>query len=263
MVIFFLLAATLAALTFACQGANPKHGAWLVPVIGLLLVPRITPRPHMFSWALLAICMALCTAGRERSWILRAACLPLIALGSNFHAGAIFSAVTLATFCAESAFLQRAWGREVLIAALGFAALMANPGGSHNLFYATWHLRVYQLVKLSEFETPRPLDLPAFYVLVPLVLGFALLRARKQPAGVVLALGFALGGLWAARVAFKFYIVAAPILAAGLPVFVERYHHRAGALFGVLLVLLGLGPNARRFSRLELSAAWDRSVLPV
>src|SRR5262249_43764503 len=168
-----------------------------------------------------------------------------------------------ATFCAESAFLQRAWGREVLIAALGFAALMANPGGSHNLFYATWHLRVYQLVKLSEFETPRPLDLPAFYVLVPLVLGFALLRAQKQPAGVVLALGFALGGLWAARVAFKFYIVAAPILAAGLPVFVERYHHRAGTLFGVLLVILGLGPNARRFSRLELSAAWDRSVLPV
>lgn len=260
---FALFAATLAAVAVACKRVNPKQGAWLVPVIALLLVPRVTPRPHMFSWAVLATCIALCTAGRRRGWAFRAACVPLIAIGSNFHAGAIFSAIALGVFCAESIFRKGAWGREVLIAIAGFAALMANPGGSHNLLYATWHLRVYELVKLSEFQTPLPWDLPSFYLLIPLVLACATVHARKRPAGVVLALGFALGGIWAARLAFKFFIVGAPICAAGLPVFSRKYGSRVGTLLGVLLILTGLGTNARRFAKLELRPTWDRSVLPV
>jgi hypothetical protein len=260
---FALLALTLACVTVASRRADPEHGAWLSAVVALLLIPRITPRPHLVSWVVLAACVALGTAGRGGSWRMRAACIPLIAFGSNFHAGAIFSAFALASFCAEAALLERRVVSEVLIAIGGFLALMANPGGPFNIFYAAEHLRVYELLKLSEFQTPRLLDLPAFYLVIPIALGLAVLGRRWRPAGPVLVLGFALGGIWAARIAFKFYLIAAETLAAGLPLLRERYGRRAWLLLWGLLSLMGIASNTRRYLNLTLDQRWDNARLPI
>src|SRR5262249_18468813 len=98
----FLVCVALAGVTAACRAAS-TDGAWVPLATAWLLVPRITPRPHLASWAALALCLWLgirAAQGRPR---LRWICVPIIALASNLHAGAVFSAVTLGVFCIEAA----------------------------------------------------------------------------------------------------------------------------------------------------------------
>ena len=261
---FAFVAATLAALALACVKANPHGGAWAVPVTAALLLPRQSPRAFLCSWLLLALCTALgVSARRSLSYWTRAACVPLIALFSNFHSGALFGAVALGVYCAEAAYRSGRWRREFLTAAAGALALLCNPGGLHNLLYAAHHLWLYDSMRLSELQSPTLLSLPAFYALAAVCLGLAWLRRKDAPGDVLLCLGFALGGMWTARVAFDFDIVAAPVLAAGVPVVLEKYGKRAQSLLITLLAVLCIAPNVHRAQQLHPAARWDEKALPV
>jgi hypothetical protein len=129
--------------------------------------------------------------------------------------------------------------------------------------YATKHLWLYEAMKISELQSPRPLDLPAFYVLVPVTLWLAWQRRREAPAGLAVAAVFAALGIWVARVAFDFYLVAAPTLAAGVPELGRRYGLRVRTLLVACLGVVGVVPNLHRAATLRLGPAWDASALPV
>ena len=248
---FSFLALTLLALSLACETA------WVVPGVALLLVPRIVPRPHVASWAVLAAMLALA----PRSTRARAICVALVAVGGNLHSGAAFAAFVLALFCVE------AWSRsrrplELWLAFAAVAALLINPGVLFNARYLLEHLlHVDEVVQLREFEPPSLAARPAFYLLLPATLLFAVHRRREHPALLISTVVFALLGLRALRMVSEAHIVWAPTLAWGL----SRVPRRLLAPAGVAAALLaGFSLRIDRSALgLRISPSWDASLLPV
>jgi hypothetical protein len=249
---FALLAATLLALTFACARAGT---AWAVPAITVLLIPRLVPRPHVASWAVLAGVLALA----PRSTKARAACIALVVIGGNLHAGAAFAAFILGLEALE-AFWRTRRRVELVIAAGAGLALLANPGMLFDAGYLLEHLlRVNDVVQLQEFEPPSFAAMPAFFLLLPATLLIAVRRRRERPALLVAAVIFAALGLRALRMVSEAEMVWAPSLAWGL----SRLDRRAVAPVGIaaaVLSFVSLRPDLRR---LQPSAAWDARLLPV
>lgn len=264
LLVFGFVATALVAVAAVCS--KEGHGRWLVLPICLLLADRIVARPHVASWAVLALCTLLCVVAEGRGWRLRAACLPLIALGSNLHAGAVFSSALLGLFALAAAIRERSvhgFLREGLIATGGILALMANPGGTYNLVYAFEHLRVTETLMLTEFERPDLSNAPGFFVLAPAAAIAALLIAKRRAGLAAASVVFLLGGVFAVRLAFKFYLVSAPAFAAALGVLEQRFGVRAlryAALgfFGVALV-----SSAPVLASLNLGARFDEQWIPV
>ncbi|MBL8956564.1 MAG: hypothetical protein JNK82_37665 [Myxococcaceae bacterium] len=255
---FMLLAGTLIGVTVACAAVS-SQALWVPAAVASLVVPRVTPRPHMASWLLLAVCLALCLwAFKGRGW-LRALCVPLIALGSNLHAGAMFSTVVLGVFCLEALWRERRWARELAIGAAGGLALMVNPGGPYNVWYMATHLKLYDAIPIQELQSPKLGELPAFWALILPAVALAIVARKQTPALMAAVALFAVAGAFAARLAFKFYVVAGPAFAAGAEALKPR---QARALAAAVLVL-GASANASRYARLELAPRWDEHELPV
>ncbi len=248
---FAFLALTLLALCFACETA------WVAPGIALLLVPRIVPRPHVASWALLAAVLALA----PRSTRARAICVALVAVGGNLHSGAVFAAFVLALSCLE-AWLRSRRGIELWLAFGAVAALLLNPGVLFNARYLLEHLlHVDEVVQLREFEPPSFAARPAFYLLLPVTLLLAVHRRRERPALLISTVVFAALALRALRMVSEAHIVWAPTLAWGL----SRVPRRLLAPAGVAAALLaGLSLRIDRTAlALRISPSWNAALLPV
>ena len=69
-----LLTLLVLAVALAAAGAACVDG-WLLPALVFLLIPRLTVRPHVATWAAVAVVLALCT--RAKDWRWRAACVPV------------------------------------------------------------------------------------------------------------------------------------------------------------------------------------------
>jgi hypothetical protein len=248
---FAFVALTLFALSLACETA------WVVPGVALLLVPRIVPRPHVASWALLAAVLALA----PRSTRARAACVALVALGGNLHSGAAFAAFVLALLCLEAWLVSRR-RLELLLAVGAGVALLANPGVLFNARYLLEHLlHVDEVVQLREFEPPPFAARPAFYLLIPAALLFAVHRRREHPALLVSTVVFAMLGLRALRMISEAHIVWAPTLAWGLARAPRRLRAPAGV---AAAILAGLSLRLDRAAlELHLSPSWNAALLPV
>jgi len=179
----------LAALGAAATRAGGARGGWLVPAAALLLLHRLSPRPHVAAWAALAFLLALCLRADDEdrhlgrrpevsprrlapgTW-LRAACLPVVALAGNLHSGAIFAAGVLGLFCLQ-AFWRSRRAVDLAIGALALAALCANPGGLFLLRSMAWHLTIQQVVVIGEHLPPTVSGEPAFFALLPAALWLA------------------------------------------------------------------------------------------
>jgi len=256
----FALALWAAAL--ACQRFH-RHGAWLVLPLALLLLPRLTVRPHVATWTGFACVLALCVRGEGRGAAWRFACAPVIALFGNLHSGAPFAAGLLGLFCAQE-FLRRRALAEVVAAALGVAALVANPGESFNLRSLFWHLHVQRVVIIQEYLPPSWRGEPAFFLLLPLAIWLGLRARREHPALLAAALLFGVLALRADRMVYEFQIAVAPLFALSLGT-LEKAGRRLPAL---ILTLAAVGSAAshrfdEKFSALRLTAAWDPAQLPV
>ncbi len=258
---FVAFGLALWALGWACEKADPGRGAWLVPAIALLLVPRLTVRPHVATWTGFAAVLALCLASERGGWRWRAACIPVIAFAGNLHSGAPFAAGLLGLWCAQ-AFSRRSDLREAAIAAGGVLALCANPGLTFNLRSLVWHLRVQELVVIGEYLPPHPLVEPAFYLLLPLALLLAWRVRRERPAVLASVVLFAALGLKAQRMVYEFEILIAPLLATGLAQVRARHGVRLQAAV-VLLATLLAGASHRRLPATRLAPEWDPQKLPV
>jgi len=261
-----LLVGTIALVAFAC-GELDAWGAWFAVPAALLVAPRATERPHMVSWLVIAGVLALCIAAKTRGWGARArwACLPVIAVGSNFHAGAVFGTGILGLFCLEALVQEkpRRW-REVAIAAGGGLAVLANPGGLFTLMYSVDHLSVQNVVVLAEFLPPTWRDYKVFFVLLPLTLLALLPHARRWPALLGATAVFGALGLFAIRNTFEFYLVAAPGLALGL----SALRQRLGAPVALAIPLLAVvafeaGPLPVWLRTLRFEGRFDPEALPV
>lgn len=262
-----LVTLTLAGTALAASTLD-RRGAWWTPLLALLLVPRITERPHLVSWAVLAWVMALGLLAQNRDregregWKLRLAAVGLIALGSNFHAGAVFAAGALGVFCLE-AWLLGGQRREWLLAGAACLALLANPGWTYSVSYAIEHLGVQRVIRLAEFESPTLARAWMFYLLMALALAIAWRFRRERPAMLVLVVVFAALGGYALRLVYKAEIVAVIVLALGL----AEVRRRVGARVEILLLALVLisvgGLRLRFYKDLRINPAFDARALPV
>ncbi|MGZ6125897.1 MAG: hypothetical protein ACXWLR_13105, partial [Myxococcales bacterium] len=250
------LAVVLAAVAWACA----EETAWIAPAIALLLLPRVTVRPHLATWAAVACVLALCL--RARDWRWRAACVPIIALAGNLHSGAAFASGVLGLFCAQELVRTRRV-REAIVALAGVAALCANPGGLFDLRSLLWHLQVQHVVVIEEYLPPAPSKEPVFFAALPLAIWLGWRKRREQPALLAAAVLFGALGLKAVRMVYEFDIVAAPLLASGLAA-LRRFGTRGPAL-GALAAAAGclLGGRLDRIATLDLRPDWEPRVLPV
>jgi hypothetical protein len=279
-----LQAATLAvfalalwAVALACQRFH-RHGAWLVVPLALLLLPRLTVRPHVATWTGVACVLLVCVYGEGRRTAFRFACAPIIALFGNLHSGAPFAAGLLGLFCAQEFFqglrappaggAAGSSGRrplaEVVAAAMGVVALVANPGGSFNLRSLFWHLHVQQVVVIGEYLPPTLRMEPAFFLLLPLAVWLGLRARKEHPALLAASLLFGVLALRADRMVYEFQIVTAPLFALSFGA-LEKLSRRLPAL---VLALAAAGRAlSHRFDEkliaLRLAAAWDPNQLPV
>lgn len=262
---FAALSATLWALGWACAQRDAARGAWVVPAVALLLVPRLLARPHVAAWAALAAVLALCLAGEGGSARFRAACVPLIALAGNLHSGAIFAAGVLGLFCLEELILRKK-PVELAIAAAGVAALCANPGGVFDLRSMLYHLlHVQSVVVIGEYLPPSPRAEPIFFALVPVALVLGWRRRREEFALLATVFVFAALALKAGRMVYEFEIVAAPLLADGLARLGARAGARGQAAAAAALALACGASHGwpRRLFAHPPAAAWDPAALPV
>ena len=259
-----VFAVTLAAAGIACAHADREIGAWLVAALALLLVPRLTVRPHVATWAGVAAVVALCTVGSGRHWRWRAACVPLIALAGNLHSGAPFAAGVLGLFCAQELWRSRK-AAEALIAAAGIFALLANPGGLFNLRSLLWHLlHVRHVVVIQEYDPPTLQTEPLFFVLLPLALWLSWRRRREQPAVLAAVVIFGALGLKAGRMVYEFEIIAAPLFAAAVGSLRSRSRRLPALSAALAAIACGASHQIlQRYGELQAGAAWDPATLPV
>ena len=248
---FAFVALTLFALCLACETA------WVVPGVALLLVPRIVPRPHVASWAVLAAALAL----GPRTTRARAICVALVAVAGNLHSGAAFASFVLALYCVD-AWLRSRNRLELWLALGAVAALLVNPGVLFNFRYLLTHLlHVDDVVQLREFEPPSFAARPAFYLLLPVTLLFAVHRRREQPVLLLSTVVFAALGLRALRMVSEAHIVWAPTLAWGLSRVPRRLLAPAG-LAAAVVAGLSLRIDWTALA-LRISPSWNASLLPV
>ncbi|MBS1152936.1 MAG: hypothetical protein H6Q89_4634, partial [Myxococcaceae bacterium] len=222
---------------------------------------RLVQRPHAVSYLLLALVGLGVTIARDskRRWPLVVAPL-VIALWSNFHAGAVFGTGLVGLY-AIAAWVDRfrkrdsdpfAWSAS---AAACVVALVANPSGLEEIRYALFHLRsVTTVVELGEFGSPTLATHAPFWIL--LGLGAIGLWAKGRRVDVAHLLAFVAFGVLAGRamyVAPMFSIVTAPFTAVNLAALAAPVAGRTTRAFrlalaalapaGVLLGALALAPE--------------------
>jgi len=249
---FALLSLALLALAFACESP------WIVPAIALLFVPRLVPRPHVATWALLATVLALAPRGTRA----RAACVVLVALGGNLHAGTAFAAFVLGLECLEAWFRTRR-PAELWLALGAGLALLANPGLLFDAKYLLHHLlEIGEVVQVRELEPPSFAARPAFFLLLPVTLLLAVHRRRERPALLAATVVFAALGLRAQRMVSEAQIVWAPTLAWGLARLPQPRMFAPAGIAAAVLAGLSLRLD-RSVLALRPSPSWDASALPV
>ncbi len=254
--IFF--GAALCAIAWACARRGTPA---VVVAVALLLLPRLTVRPHVATWTGLALVVALCELGSFRA---RLASVLVIALAGNLHSGAPFAAGVLGLHCLQE-FVRTRRLRELAIASAAVLALCANPGGLFNLESLVWHLRVREVVVIEEYLRPTFRSQPLFFLLLPAALALAWRARRERPAELAVVIVFGALGLQASRMDSEFAIVTAPLVAAAIAGLGARFGQNVRAVAaGALTVAAIFGYRADgTLRRLDLAAAWDSRALPV
>ena len=216
-----LLATTFAAVYRGSRQRAPVVAAAAVLVAGVWVVePRAIPRPHLASFAGLAIVMLIIerVVSTRRMAALWWA-VPLVAVWSNFHVEAVFGAVAIGIFAlaelVRPSALSRhdAW-RAAAIAAVCGVATLANPYGIGLWHYLVENRSVTGLLDIAELRAPYLGNYRAFYlylVVAAAVLMFAGRGIRLWE--IALATLAAAAGLRYLRFTPLIFIVTAPIVA--------------------------------------------------
>jgi len=168
-------------------------------------------RPHVASWLLVLVWLAILESARQRDsrrllWL-----LPVMLLWVNLHAGFLLGFVLLGCYWLEAIYARReanpfspAWARWLASIGLGSIAItFANPYGYH------LHAHIYEYLgnrflmdHIQEFQSPNFHGIPerCFAALVLLaLLGLMLARTKLALGNALLLLFGVYTGLYASR----------------------------------------------------------------
>lgn len=165
-----LIAATLGAIALACRIRSSAAAAIAVCVFGwMILEPRALPRPHVFSFFGLAICVWLVERAREARSAKPLWWLPLvIAVWSNVHVECVFGLALVGLLGGSELIYPRDLTRREAattlgIVALGVAATACNPYGLGLLRYLFENTLVPQVLDIAELRPPYLPNYRAFF----------------------------------------------------------------------------------------------------
>lgn len=165
-----LIAATLGAIALACRIRSSAAAAISVCVFGwMILEPRALPRPHVFSFFGLAVCVWLVERARETRSAKPLWWLPvIIAVWSNVHVECVFGVALAGLFGASELLYPRDLTRREAAKTLGLvaAALLAtagNPYGWGLLRYTFENSFVPQVLDIAELRPPYLPNYRAFF----------------------------------------------------------------------------------------------------
>ena len=264
-----LLALTLATLYSACRARAPAWSAAAILFLGFfILEPRAIPRPHLVSFAGMAVCTWLIertAAARSIAPLVWA--IPVVALWSNLHVECVFGVVLIgifasAEFIRPAALTRAGAARAVLIAAGCAAATAANPYGWGLAAYLYENISVPQILAIAELRPPYLPEYRAFYAYLiagGLLLGWQWRTLRLWEA--LAAVCFAVLGLRYLRLTPLVLLATAPMLAARLPALTARGIDRRAVVItaGVLALACSRIPLRLLLTEIELGA---RAVAP-
>jgi hypothetical protein len=216
-----LLLVTFAAVYRASRRSGPPIAAAAVLVAGIWVVePRAIPRPHLVSFAALAISMLII----ERAVSSRRAAplwwaVPLVAIWSNFHVEAAFGAVAIGVFAlAElvrpSALSRRDAWLALAIGGLCAVATLANPYGIGLWRYLVENRSVTGMLDIAELRPPYLGSYRAFFLYLVVAAAILVLPARGiRLWEVALVALSAAAGLRYLRFTPIIFVVTAPLIA--------------------------------------------------
>jgi len=219
-----LIAMSLGVIAAACRVRSSLAATVAVCAFGwIVLEPRALPRPHLVSFAGMALTVYLI----ERSRV-TGSCRPLLWMlpatiaWANFHLETVFGVATVGLFAAcewiRPSALSRAAARQALLIAAGcVAATLATPYGLGLWRYTFENSAVPQLLNVAELQPPYLPNYRGFFTWTALTLaGGALLWRRVSLFDAVAILLF--GGLgWRyLRLTPLLFFVSAPLVARAL-----------------------------------------------
>lgn len=219
-----LIASTFGVLYAACRTRAPAWSASAVLFLAFfILEPRAIPRPHLVSFA----GMALCTLLVERAMARRTASplfwvVPLVAVWSNLHVECVFG-VAFVSACAIAELIRPvSWPRSEALRALAIAfaaamATMANPYGWGLLAYLYENMAVPQFLAIAELQPPYLPEYRAFFAYLAAAAALLLSAPRSIRTHDLLTLGiFGALGAMHLRLTPLVLLTTAPMVAAGL-----------------------------------------------
>ena len=240
-----------AALVLCCQAivTRSSHASAIVVVVmvWLTIEPRAIPRPHVFSFAAIAMCVWLI----ERACAARSAkplwwAMPLIVVWSNIHVESVFGVALIGLFAAaewlQPTSLSRGDATKALgIAALAGAATIVNPYGTGILQYLYENTAVPSLINIAELQAPYLPNYRGFFALGTLVVAVTALRMRNVAFWEwITLLAFAILGLRYLRFTPMAAIATAAIAARGVEAVIDRGIDRRAAVVTTIVAAVFL-----------------------
>jgi hypothetical protein len=219
-----LIAATLGVIALACRIRSSAAAAITVCVFGwMILEPRALPRPHVFSFLGLAVCLWLVERARQARSAKPLWWLPVvIAVWSNVHVECVFGLALAGLFAASELVLPRDLSRReaakaIGIVAIGLLATACNPYGLGLLRYMFENSFVPQVLDIAELRPPYLPNYRAFFAWT--IAGGVLIVLSclgRRPVGLfemaALAVFAALGFRYL-RLTPLLFLVSAPLVA--------------------------------------------------
>jgi hypothetical protein len=249
----FLVLALAALVLFGLRDRHKPLDAGdtvLLVLAWLLLAPRLTDRPELLSFVLLAAVLAL-VRGKQWWW-----CVPLEIIWANVHGFFCWGPIVLllAGVCEGVAGNRRAAGTATLAAIAAFAASMASPFGWRNwleLPRLTATMRAFA-GSVDEFVSPfhpvaRAVDGTGWLLIIFLALATVVLWLNRRAVGLfdwlVMAASLPLA-VTVRRGVPLFVLCTLPALLAVKPR-IEKSGARAAAIGLCLALALGLRIRGR------------------
>ena len=197
-----LIAATLGAIALACRIRSSAAAAISVCVFGwMILEPRALPRPHVFSFFGLAVCVWLVERARAARSATPLWWLPVVvAVWSNVHVECVFGLALAGLFAGSELIYPRDLSRREAVKALGIVAVgllatACNPYGLGLLRYMFENSLVPRVLDIAELRPPYLPNYRAFFAwaiagaLVIVVSWLGRRRPGKGRRGIVRAGG--------------------------------------------------------------------------
>jgi hypothetical protein len=216
-------------------------------MVWVTIEPRAIPRPHVFSFAAIAVCLWLIErAGADRSAKPLLWAIPLIVVWSNVHVESVFGVALIGLFAAaewlQPSSLPRGEAtRAIGIAALAGAATIVNPYGTGILQYLYENTAVPSLINIAELQAPYLPNYRGFFALGALTIAVTALRARTVAFWEwMILIAFGILGLRYLRFTPMAAIATATIAARGIDALVARGLDGRAAVVTTLLAAVFL-----------------------